>query len=627
MTVKPRVVLILAWFACAAGAAVAWVHPRPMPDYFMALAGGRDVMQGLLGKPDTWSFVTEGRVWLHQNWGSDTLIYLIQDNLGDPGVLLLKAILVAGTVVFAGLAARERGASWASAMMVCGWALAAWPTGTTIRANLFTLLFLPLMLWILFRSQRRPRFVWATLPVMMLWSNMHGAFVFGLLVMALWSGAHLAEELIKHRRLPPVSKLQGAMAFTAGLVCAGLATPFGVKNLTGALSFSPDSAWRSVVEWMPLFGSSVPAEDPWLFLGFAAFCGVGAVAMLRRGHDAWSLRLIDAVLYAVFIAMAFSSRRFVLFAAVGMAPLAAVYMHSLVSRPRGWVLGGLASLLVLAHVAVNENNLWSYYTTDNEPLQYQDSFFEKMVVQSVALAPGAAAFLRDNQVGGAAFNEYQWESYLRWVAPATKVVVGGRAHQIYTEDQFRSWEQVVAAGAEGHAQEVHAGLGAIGANTVVVPLDGVYTGLIQQLLLTPGSSWVCVYADWRSVVLVDGRTDFGARLCRRLETGDLNYPDSGIRALSRGLYLASPATEHNPKQAYRDLRTAVSMRPLPYVYAQMVNLGLAGGIPAAELHHQLNQERDRLAAWLREGQGGPSGYRSLSTVQSLLESKSHPVSR
>src|SRR5256885_378315 len=49
-------------------ALVAWSGRTPDSDFFMCLAGGQDVAEGRLGKPDTWSYLTDGRIWINQSW-------------------------------------------------------------------------------------------------------------------------------------------------------------------------------------------------------------------------------------------------------------------------------------------------------------------------------------------------------------------------------------------------------------------------------------------------------------------------------------------------------------------------------------------------------------------------------
>ena len=65
---RRRVALTLCLVTVVSAWIVVWLMPRGNGDLFVALAGGRDVVEGRLGQPDDWSFHTEGRVWHNQNW-------------------------------------------------------------------------------------------------------------------------------------------------------------------------------------------------------------------------------------------------------------------------------------------------------------------------------------------------------------------------------------------------------------------------------------------------------------------------------------------------------------------------------------------------------------------------------
>jgi hypothetical protein len=73
---------LLCLAVCVLLLALVWAEPRPNDDLFIALAGGRDALAGHLGHPDDWSYTTEGRVWVNQNWASDVLFYLVHTASG-----------------------------------------------------------------------------------------------------------------------------------------------------------------------------------------------------------------------------------------------------------------------------------------------------------------------------------------------------------------------------------------------------------------------------------------------------------------------------------------------------------------------------------------------------------------
>ncbi len=621
-----RAAVAVSLAAALFGLFLTWVHPRPMPDYYMALAGGRDVAQGKLGQPDDWSFLTGDRVWIHQNWGSDLTLYATQQLAGDTGILALKAVLLLLMGWLVVLCGRARGASVAAGLLALGLVGIAWPAGAVIRANLFSLVWVPLLLWTLYASRSRPRLLWLTPLMIGVWANMHGAFVFGIGMLGLWTGCRWLGAL---RTRGPIGATRVARvplgATLAAVIVAAFGTPFGPDNLTLSFSLRPGSLWHTVTEWMPLFGGSIPAESPVVFLAALGVLGLGVLFRLLRGTDRGAsaqpgVLLFEVLLVITAVTMAFKARRFVLFSLVAIAPLLAQQLDTLL-RPRRRILPvALAALAVLTLGASRESMLWDYYRTPREPLHFQHGFLGRMVVEGPEMPREAATFLATNRLTLPAFNHYAWEGYLHWAAPDLPLHLGGRAHQIYTEDEFAARQDVVRAGMSGASgPSVNERLASIGAGLVVVPYSPQYTGMIAVLLGDPSRRWACLYGDWKSMVLIDITTDDGRALSRDMTRGTLIFPDPAIAALSRGLWLASPAVGGSSREAYASLLAALMVKPVPYAYSILASTGRSAGVPPTELKRILTTERERLVGWVRSGQAGNSARMSLAEVDRLLK--------
>jgi len=112
---------------------------------------------------------------------------------------------------------------------------------------------------------------WALLPVMALWANLHGSFMFGLAL----AGFLGAEAVL--RPAPGESRLAEARrwgGFVAAACAAALLTPNGLAGLIQALRLLFMPALQSgFVEWAPADLAKFPALEAWLLgaiaLGFA----------------------------------------------------------------------------------------------------------------------------------------------------------------------------------------------------------------------------------------------------------------------------------------------------------------------------------------------------------------------
>src|SRR5262245_3141406 len=159
---------------------VAWAIPRPLGDLYLALAGGRDVLQGKLGKPDEWSYTTGGRVWVNSSWGSDLVFAIVHQAAGDGGLLAMKALLLAALGLLMACVGKARGATWSAASIAAALAIAASPQDLILRPNLMSLLFVPMLLLLLARAEKGKGWLAVIAGLFLVWTNVHGAFVVGL---------------------------------------------------------------------------------------------------------------------------------------------------------------------------------------------------------------------------------------------------------------------------------------------------------------------------------------------------------------------------------------------------------------------------------------------------------------
>ena len=94
-------------------------------------------------------------------------------------------------------------------------AFAAAPALLIVRSQLFSLAFFPLLVLLLREEARRPsRRVWLLVPLVALWSNLHGGVLLGIAV----AGTYL---LLSRARQQPVV----AAGVLAGMAIALFATP------------------------------------------------------------------------------------------------------------------------------------------------------------------------------------------------------------------------------------------------------------------------------------------------------------------------------------------------------------------------------------------------------------------
>ncbi|MBZ5588368.1 MAG: hypothetical protein LAO05_07385 [Acidobacteriia bacterium] len=538
-----------------------WATPRVSGDTFMSLAGGRDVLDGKLGKPDEWSFTTSGRVWPHQNWGFDALAYVSTRVAGERGLLVLKALLLLATASVMVAASRARGAEWPATLLVMAAALAGVRWHLELRANLATYLMAVLLVLIIYRSCSRPRLIWVAVPLMAAWANLHGGFMLGFAMLGLWTAtcvlaAIRTEGLARatYGAWPP------AVALAASVALAAILSPFGTTNLTHPLTIARDAEWRTIAEWQPvsLTATRGPATT-WELLLLLALVAVAAGwrwLTERHGREgriadrgaATRRTLFDAGLVIGLAAMAFSANRFVPLALIVLAPLAAFQVELLLRWRQSWILPAIGAVALTIPVAPFAGWVAARYGRNN-PRFTEETFFQRMVGAD-RMPYGATEFLRDNEVAGRVFNDWRWEGFLRWRCPALQVFLGGRAQQIYTTEALHSYEKVPAS--PNPAGE----LSSWDTHLAVVPAEGEYLEFADRLVFTEAAHWAPVFYDGRSLVLAELRAPETRALVAKVADGTAPFRGEAVAALSRALCRVSPALGADGPQAVADLVAA-----------------------------------------------------------------------
>jgi hypothetical protein len=292
-TKAASVAIALLLFARAAGGYVD-------PDVFheMALARAACAL-GRVPTVDLFAYTPTVQPTIQHEWGMGMVLYGMATWLGAPGLLLLRYGLAAAIAVACAACARRRGASGTVlAVLAPIGVLLVSPSLSTVRAQMVTLLFTALLLGFLERDREGRRgWIAGWLAVFLVWTNVHGGFVVGVLFLIV----HACEQVARRR---PVGHLLLALA-ASGLLLG--ATPYGFAHapflLRGILLARPH-----VGEWAP-----ITRADP---LDVALFAGSLALALGAVASTVWRRATGLPLLLAAAAATALHQRHLGIYAVV-----------------------------------------------------------------------------------------------------------------------------------------------------------------------------------------------------------------------------------------------------------------------------------------------------------------------
>src|SRR5262245_33424539 len=192
-------------------------------DSWLNLMAGREVIEHGLPSHDHITLYGLGARWTDQQWLAQVFMYGVYSFGGYALLSIMACGFVVGAFTLAAGASRSLGAGPRAIWLLFLPVLISAALGWSIRAQMLTLPLYTGLLWLLATQARRPtNLVWISLPMLVLWGNLHGSAALGaMLVMLL--GAY---ELVRTRGRTWLR--------SAGLVLlaplAVLVTPYGPET-------------------------------------------------------------------------------------------------------------------------------------------------------------------------------------------------------------------------------------------------------------------------------------------------------------------------------------------------------------------------------------------------------------
>lgn len=467
-------------------------HTWNDPDIWYHLALGRGVSSHATASPPE-SVILRQEGFRNVYWTFQLVAFAAHAAAGTVGVRLLFLVVWFG--IFAVWARTIGGWRPVPSLLIVSPAILVCYPRLMERPESFSYLILCMHLLLISRLGRADRIppgaiaVWVISQV--LWSNMHGYFFLGPLIVGLWLGCDL---LSRPFRLTPLRR--DAVLLLVLLLLATVVSPFGpgTWKAVGALGTYLRAMRGEIAEFRPPdFG------PPWdfskaLFAGWCAtMVALAAAAVIRLR------RLFEPVLAIVGLALAWYSRRNAPLAVFLAGPLLRLTLYGVADR---FAAGRASTLIAAATAAVMALSCVGFAvriaaTGSYRPLAGNRRFGSAL---SPALYPvSAAEYFRDSGFAGRIFNHPSDGGYLAFQAPALTVYGDSRFVDVpKTREYFRALADPTAFLLLDSREGFDGALINIG------------EGQSSLLWLLVGSSWEIVSGDLCHAVLVKRSTPVGA---------------------------------------------------------------------------------------------------------------------
>jgi hypothetical protein len=180
-------------------------------------------------RTDSFSYTRAGQPWCSFEWLYDSAIAAVHHVAGLNGVVLFTAVVIAGTFALLFRFVLRRSGSFVVAVALTLLAASAAQVHMLARPHVLTWLFTLLWVEALYRFEegKHSALLWLP-PLMLLWVNVHGGFILGLVLLALFGCARIWNYLMAPSAGDRQKIVQLALAFCTCLAVT-LLNPYGYK--------------------------------------------------------------------------------------------------------------------------------------------------------------------------------------------------------------------------------------------------------------------------------------------------------------------------------------------------------------------------------------------------------------
>ena len=447
------------------------------PDLWGHVLFGRDIVaQGTVPRVDPYSF-TSDREWINHEWLAEVLTYAAYRFGGSSGLVALKLAVLLVALAIISRVVRRAGA----APLVCDVLLLVAVVGSLarlpfVRPQIFSLLMFTAELAVMVAVDRgaRKSLMWLP-PVFALWANLHGGFIVGLGVLAVWAAwSAFAGPAGWGARLSATGALVAAVMATA-------VNPYGFglwKFIWETVQFGRPT----ITDWLPLYRSPV------LLAFWAVPAATAVLVLVRAGRpERWSYLAIVGLLALASLRVSRLDAFFCLSVVLLLAPrLGRLWPRQTGATSRAQPLS-IKTLCVTAAAAAGILVPAGIYAGGDAGCIGVDA--------PLFPEPEAVRFILANHLRGKMFTFFDYGEYAIWyLAPAIRVSMDGRRETVYGDEVISShW------GAYHNKGEASKYTEALQADYAWVPLKTAAVEDLEQ------HGWIPVFQGKRSVVLARSR--------------------------------------------------------------------------------------------------------------------------
>jgi len=370
---------------------------------------------------DLFSHITPPLEWTAHEWLSEVILALIHRSAGLTGVVVAMAILIAFVHVILMRFLRSSGISIIVAACIVALSAGASIIHWLARPHIFSLLLILIWYIILDTYQyKKKNYLYLLLPLMLLWVNLHGGFIAGFMLLAVYiTGNVLMAIFQREERQDKIGKIKTLVIYSMLCLLTTLLNPKGYEILLFPFNLISNTfIMDHVSEFLsPNFHTDLRFKYMLLLM------------ILVFGISVLRLNAIEIILVLVFTHMSLYSARYIPLYAIILSPILGRQIDNLLHEFRERRL--IKRILAISERTARTDsmakfNLWAIMTVVvlavmvfTGQLSYE---FDRK-----KLPVDAVQFMQQEKITGNMFNNDEFGDYIIYASwPEYRVFVDGR---------------------------------------------------------------------------------------------------------------------------------------------------------------------------------------------------------
>jgi hypothetical protein len=402
---------------------------------------------------DIYSFTRAGLSWINHSWLSQVGLFLLFQ-IGNYYALTVFVAFFAALSFFLIFRQMEGPVLLKAFVIILGAIVAS--SSWVARPELISLALTAGVSYFLYLYKwRRIDRIWWLVPIMALWSNLHGGYVIGfILILCMIIG-----EIVNHLlgfiddRILPYPRILKLILICVVSALAVLINPNGINTwLIPFQTVGVGALQKFIEEWAsPDF--HMLAQQPFIWMMLGCLAAIGLSGRLLDGTDLVNL--------AIFSYMGLVSRRNIGLVALVSSPILVRYLWPAIEG--WWARIKLSWMSLISKISFSQKLLTG--NLDQKPkygklinlCAVAVLLIAAIIRVYLAAEPGlvytnsekifpvaAVEWIKTNHPEGRILNSYNWGGYLIWNLPQYPVFIDGRT-DLFNDEIIGQWVKVVNA--------------------------------------------------------------------------------------------------------------------------------------------------------------------------------------